>query len=62
MSEAGQAEASTRKGAISVFLLDDHEVVRRGVRDLLTAEPDIDVIGRSGDRGRGAGATARLAA
>jgi DNA-binding NarL/FixJ family response regulator len=30
---------------ISVFLLDDHEVVRRGVKDLLEAEPDITVIG-----------------
>ena len=33
---------------ISVFLLDDHEVVRRGVRDLLEAEPDIRVIGEAG--------------
>ena len=31
-----------------MFLLDDHEIVRRGVRDLLTAEPDIDVIGEAG--------------
>ena len=31
--------------SISVFLLDDHEVVRRGVKDLLEAEPDITVIG-----------------
>jgi two-component system response regulator DevR len=30
---------------ISVFLLDDHEVVRRGVKDLLEAEPDITVVG-----------------
>jgi two-component system response regulator DevR len=28
-----------------VFLLDDHEVVRRGVRDMLDAEPDITVVG-----------------
>ncbi|MFE3637028.1 DNA-binding response regulator, partial [Streptomyces sp. NPDC059168] len=28
---------------IRVFLLDDHEVVRRGVRDLLNDEPDIEV-------------------
>ena len=28
-----------------VFLLEDHEVVRRGVRVLLEAEPDIQVIG-----------------
>jgi two-component system, NarL family, response regulator DevR len=31
--------------SITVFLLDDHEVVRRGVKDLLEAEPDITVIG-----------------
>lgn len=30
---------------IRVFLLDDHEVVRRGVRDLLEAEPDMDMVG-----------------
>ncbi|MDI1454626.1 response regulator transcription factor [Streptomyces sp. ATE26] len=33
---------------IPVFLLDDHEVVRRGVRDLLDDEPDIEVIGEAG--------------
>jgi two-component system response regulator DevR len=33
---------------ISVFLLDDHEIVRRGVRELLAAEPDIEVIGEAG--------------
>lgn len=33
---------------IRVFLLDDHEVVRRGVRDLLNAEPDIEVVGEAG--------------
>ncbi|MER6914382.1 response regulator transcription factor [Streptomyces sp. NPDC000594] len=33
---------------IRVFLLDDHEVVRRGVRDLLDAEPDIEVTGEAG--------------
>ena len=31
-----------------MFLLDDHEVVRRGVRDLLEAEPDIRVVGEAG--------------
>jgi DNA-binding NarL/FixJ family response regulator len=33
---------------IRVFLLDDHEVVRRGVRELLDAEPDIEVVGEAG--------------
>ena len=35
-------------GKIRVFLLDDHEIVRRGVRELLEAEPDIEVIGEAG--------------
>jgi DNA-binding NarL/FixJ family response regulator len=33
---------------IKVFLLDDHEVVRRGVAALLEAEPDIEVVGEAG--------------
>src|SRR3982751_2619752 len=33
---------------IRVFLLDDHEIVRRGVRELLEAEPDIEVVGEAG--------------
>ncbi len=33
---------------IRVFLLDDHEVVRRGVRELLEAEGDIEVVGEAG--------------
>ena len=35
----------TEQNPIRVFLLDDHEVVRRGITDLLDAEPDISVIG-----------------
>ena len=33
---------------IGVFLLDDQEIVRRGVRGLLEAEPDTEVIGEAG--------------
>ena len=33
---------------IGVFILEDHEVVRRGVRGLLQAEPDIYVVGEAG--------------
>ncbi|KRV51223.1 LuxR family transcriptional regulator [Wenjunlia vitaminophila] len=32
---------------IRVFLLDDHEIVRRGVHDLLNDEPDIVVVGEA---------------
>jgi len=42
-----------RKGTMAVmptrvFLLDDHEVVRRGLRDLLEAEDDLVVVGEAG--------------
>jgi two-component system response regulator DevR len=33
---------------VGVFVLDDQEIVRRGVRSLLEAEPDIRVIGEAG--------------
>ncbi len=33
---------------IRLFLLDDHEVVRRGLKDLLEQEDDIEVVGESG--------------
>jgi DNA-binding NarL/FixJ family response regulator len=40
--------SSAETAAIKVFLLDDHEIVRRGVRELLEAEPDITVVGEPG--------------
>ncbi|GHE44982.1 response regulator [Streptomyces capitiformicae] len=41
------SEQPGAESPIRVFLLDDHEVVRRGVRDLLNDEPDITVIGEA---------------
>ncbi|WP_338693302.1 response regulator transcription factor [Streptomyces sp. Q6] len=32
---------------VRILLLDDHEVVRRGLRDLLGAEPDMEVVGEA---------------
>jgi two-component system response regulator DevR len=32
---------------IGVFLVDDHEIVRRGLRELLEAEPDLQVVGEA---------------
>jgi two-component system, NarL family, response regulator DevR len=31
-----------------VFLVDDHEIVRRGIGDLIDAEPDLEVVGEAG--------------
>ncbi|MEP6559886.1 MAG: response regulator transcription factor [Nakamurella sp.] len=33
---------------LTVFLVDDHEVVRRGINDLLEAENDLTIIGQAG--------------
>jgi DNA-binding NarL/FixJ family response regulator len=41
-------ESAGSQRRIGVFLLDDHEIVRRGVRELLEAEPDITVVGEAG--------------
>ncbi|MEU6657679.1 response regulator transcription factor [Streptomyces sp. NPDC046821] len=40
-----EARTFTEENPIRVFLLDDHEVVRRGLTDLLDAEADISVVG-----------------
>ncbi len=33
---------------IKVFLLDDHEIVRRGIAELLSSEPDLQIVGEAG--------------
>jgi len=45
-ADAGTPE--TRPDPIRVFLLDDHEIVRRGIKELLESEGDIVVVGESG--------------
>jgi DNA-binding NarL/FixJ family response regulator len=42
-----------------VFLVDDHEIVRRGIAELLDREPDLEVVGEAADASR---ALARIAA
>ncbi|WP_369201646.1 response regulator [Streptomyces sp. PU-14G] len=55
-----RGEVSARPAApVRVFLLDDHEVVRRGLRDLLEAEDDLSVVGEACDAAQ---ALARLPA
>jgi hypothetical protein len=36
-----------KEGAVRVFLLDDHEVVRRGLREVLEQSGDIEVVGEA---------------
>lgn len=38
----------TKESAIKVFIVDDHELVRRGLIDLVDAEADLKVVGESG--------------
>jgi DNA-binding NarL/FixJ family response regulator len=40
-------EHTRKPGRISVFLVDDHEIFRRGIRALLAGEPGIDVVGEA---------------
>jgi two-component system response regulator DevR len=40
--------STSETAKIRVFLLDDHEIVRRGLRELLESEDDIEVVGESG--------------
>ena len=40
-------EHSPQPGRIGVFLVDDHEIFRRGIRALLDAEADIEVVGEA---------------
>ena len=37
-----------KRGVIRVYLLDDHEVVRTGLRELLERDGDIEIVGESG--------------
>ncbi|WP_369365670.1 response regulator [Streptomyces sp. CG4] len=43
-----ETDSAHEAGKITVFLLDDHEVVRRGVHEMLSVEPDIEVGGEAG--------------
>ncbi len=46
----GRLDVNYENGSktIRVFILDDHEIVRRGVADLVNAEPDLEVVAEEG--------------
>src|SRR5687768_12777706 len=41
------AEGERVTDTVRIFLLDDHEVVRRGVAELLTSEPGFEIVGEA---------------
>ncbi|MGB8179038.1 MAG: response regulator transcription factor [Acidimicrobiales bacterium] len=45
---------------VNVFLVDDHEVVRRGVRELLESEDDMVVVGEAGSQAEALEAIPRI--
>ena len=47
-NDTGTRDRQAAETALRVFLLDDHEVVRRGLHDLLDAEPGLVVVGEAG--------------
>ncbi len=48
MDDPTELSATDVSTTIRVFLLDDHELVRRGIADLLHTEPGITVVGEAG--------------
>ncbi len=42
-------QAATSTGRIRVFLVDDHDLVLRGLQDILRGEPDMQVVGTAGE-------------
>jgi two-component system, NarL family, response regulator DevR len=47
MSPGSSAAAPLGDGPIGVFVVDDHELIRRGLRELLGAEQDLTVVGEA---------------
>ena len=46
---SGDSQAATSNGRIGVVLADDHSLVRRGLRQLLDAETDIEILAEADD-------------
>lgn len=51
--DTGEEPDADEHAVIRLFLLDDHEVVRRGLKDLLDAEDGIEVVGEAGTAATG---------
>ena len=49
MAEDRKSEGPNREPPIRILIVDDHTVLRAGLRLLLEAEPDMEVVGEAGD-------------
>ncbi|URM91867.1 response regulator transcription factor [Streptomyces sp. MRC013] len=58
--ESGGAARAGKGRAIRVLLVDDHQVVRRGLRTFLEVQDDIEVVGEAADGAEGVARTEEL--
>jgi two-component system response regulator NreC len=49
MADDRKSEGPSRESRIRILIVDDHAVLRAGLRMLLEAEPDMEVVGEAGD-------------
>jgi two-component system response regulator NreC len=49
MTKAAASDAAQSERRIGIVIADDHAVVRRGLKQLLGAEPDLEVLAEAGD-------------
>ncbi|MBR7828458.1 hypothetical protein KDK95_19260, partial [Actinospica sp. MGRD01-02] len=47
MTQTPNPQPRTSDAPARIFLLDDHEVVRRGIKDLLEVEGEFEVVGEA---------------
>ncbi|MGN0110079.1 MAG: response regulator transcription factor, partial [Cellulosimicrobium funkei] len=56
---AGPGRSGPVTGTVRVVLVDDEPLVRAGLRVILDAEPDLEVVGEAGDGAEVPGVVAR---